>query len=394
MALRPQGNLQPERRRRLEVTFQRRAIRMVVAGAVLWLSSGCHAVVLSKTAHLLPLERAAYVVPLPAGFPTPLVPSDNSMTPATVTLGRSLFYDTRLSFNETQSCASCHQQRYAFTDGRRFARGSTGADHFRNTMGLANVAYEPTLTWGDPRVRSLEAQVLVPLTNEHPVEMGFARHREELVNRLRRDGGYARMFADAFPDQPEPVTIENVAKAIASFERTIISGRSPYDRLVHDADSAALGPSARRGMQLFFSERLNCSACHGGFTFGGSAVTAEGNVGPAPVFHNTGTYDGKGDDSGLASISHRRRDVGLFRAPSLRNVALTAPYMHDGSMVSLEQVIDHYAAGGPPRRGQKVELRPFVITPQEKQDLIEFLQSLTDTQLLTDAQLAEPHPGR
>ncbi|MEO8036982.1 MAG: cytochrome c peroxidase, partial [Acidobacteriota bacterium] len=268
--------------------------------------------------------------------------------------------------------------------------GSTGADHFRNTMTLANVAYEPTLTWADPRVRNLEAQVLVPLTNEHPIEMGFAGHREELVARLRRDEQYERMFSDAFPDVAQPITLSNVAKAIASFERTIISGRSPYDCLVHDADSAALSPSARRGMQLFFSERLRCSSCHGGFTFGGSAVTAEGNEGPPPAFHNTGTFDGRGTDRGLATISGRRRDVGRFRAPTLRNVAITAPYMHDGGMETLGQVIDHYAAGGPPRPGQKVELQPFVITSQEKRDLIEFLQSLTDVELLTDAKLGDP----
>jgi cytochrome c peroxidase len=320
--------------------------------------------------HLLPVVESP--IPLPPGFGLPPTPQDNPLTLAKAELGRYLFYDRRLSHNQTQSCASCHQQRLGFCDGRAHAIGSTGEEHRRNTMSLANVGYRHPLTWADPNVQTLEQQVHVPLTNRDPVEMGMADNFDELVARLRADPRYVRMFRDAFPDQRDPITIDNVARALASFERTLISAGSPYDRLVLYGDSNALSESAWRGRRLFFSKRLACASCHGGPDF---ARPPEGSV-----FQNTGIYD----------------SADKFRVVSLRNVAVTAPYMHDGSAATLADVIDDYAAGGRAARLQHrkpsagVAVRPFSITATEKRDLIAFLESLTDEDFLTNPHFSDP----
>jgi len=336
---------------------------------------------------------------LPPGFPPPRVPPDNPMTPAKVELGRRLFYDTRLSGNGTQACAGCHRQTLAFTDGRPRAVGSTGEVHPRSSLSLANVAYNVALTWADPDLRSLEEQALVPMFRERPVELGLAGRGKELVARLEADGLYAGMFRAAFPGEPGAIRIGNVTRALAAFERTLISGDSPYDRLVYQGRMDALPEAAWRGMRLFFSDRLACSKCHGGINFAG-VVVFEGMVGRVePVFQNTGLYNlgGPGndpaEDDGLRSVTHRRRDTGRFRTPTLRNIALSAPYMHDGSIPTLEAVIDHYAAGGRAGDNHRYKsplIRGFAITAAEKHDLIEFLRSLTDESFVTDARFADP----
>jgi cytochrome c peroxidase len=302
--------------------------------------------------HFLPVVASPFA--LPPGFGAPPTPADNPLTIAKAELGRYLFYDRRLSRNQTQSCASCHQQRLGFCDGRAHAIGSTGEEHHRNTMTLANVGYRRPLTWSDPNVLTLEQQVLVPLTHHDPIELGMDGHFDELVARVRTDSRYAAMFASAFPDQRDPITIDNIARAIASFERTLISASSPYDRLVLYGESNALSDSAWRGRRLFFSDRLGCAACHGGPDF---ATPSDGDV-----FHGQ-----------------------EFRVASLRNIAVTSPYMHDGHMLTLADVIDDYAA-----HGRKTLLRPFRITDDEKRDLIAFLESLTDERFLSDARFSDP----
>ena len=329
------------------------------------------------------------------------------MTAAKVELGRRLFYDRALSGNGTYACASCHRQELAFTDGRPRAIGSTGETHPRSAPSLANVAYSATLTWADPGLTRLEDQARIPMTNEHPVELGLAGHEDEALRRLRADPDYPRMFSAAFPEDAEPVSVANVTRALASFERTLISGDSPYDRLVYRDDKAALSESARRGMRLFFSERLNCSRCHGGFTFSGP-VAFEGARPIPPTFHNTGLYNLGGDGSypvdnpGLSGITGRKLDRGRFRAPTLRNVGLTAPYMHDGSIATLAEVIEHYARGGrlvpngplagdgrdSPRKSELV--RGFDLDARGKADLVEFLNSLTDRGFVGDPRFAAP----
>lgn len=327
---------------------------------------------------------------LPPGFPAPAVPADDPITPEKVRLGRHLFYDQRLSGNGTQACASCHRQERAFTDGRAHALGSTGAVHPRSSMSLANAAYAVSLTWADPRRTRLEDQALVPLTNTQPIEMGTLGHEAEVLARLREDPVYRDLFARAFPGARDAVSLGNVTRAIASFERTLISGRSPYDALVWEGDTAALSESAWRGMKLFFDKRLACAACHAGFTFSGPARW-EGAQAPAPSFQDNGLSGLTPEsDAGLFAISHRPIDRGRFRAPTLRNIAVTAPYMHDGRLPTLESVIAHYARGGTPGPNRNPLVKGFAITPEETCDLVAFLECLTDRTFLSDLRFGDP----
>lgn len=348
-----------------------------------------------------------YVLELPTGFPKPKVPPDNALSIEKIALGRFLFYDRRLSGSQSQACASCHQQALAFTDGRARAVGSTGEVHPRSAMSLTNVAYATALGWANPLLDSLERQVLVPLFNERPVELGLTGKEEEAFDRLRTDLRYQRMFAEAFPDQRDPFTLGNVVKAIASFERTLISGNTPYDRYVQGLDDHALSEEAFFGGRLFFSERLECFHCHGGFNFTAS-VTHEGNPFDETSFQNNGLYniDGRGsyppDNTGLFEITHIPSDMGRFKAPTLRNLSYTAPYMHDGSIATLEEVIDHYAAGGRtihsgPYAGDGSKnpyksnfVRGFVLTEEEKQQLLAFLRSLDDPEFVTNPRFSDP----
>lgn len=343
----------------------------------------------------------------PPGFPRIAVPEDNPMSLAKVELGRFLFYDTRLSGNETQSCGSCHQQALAFSDGLSHAIGSTGEVHPRGAMSLTNVAYNSVFAWANPLLTALERQALLPMFGELPVEMGLAGREHELMDRLRADARYQGMFPDAFPEDSDPFTVDNVIKAISAFERTLISGSSAYDRWLLQGDRSAMSEPARRGMALFFSERLECIHCHGGFNFSDS-VNHDGTVFQQIGFHNNGLYniDGEGtyppDNPGLYAFTGREQDMGRFRAPTLRNIELTAPYMHDGSLATLEEVIAHYEAGGRtieegPYAGAGSEspyksgfLVGFTLDDQEREDLLAFFRSLTDWDFVTDPSLSDP----
>jgi cytochrome c peroxidase len=294
---------------------------------------------------------------LPAGFPLPLTKPDNLQTPAKFALGRRLFYDRRLSANGTQSCSDCHQQSRAFSDGRSTAIGSTGEHHTRNAMTLTNAGYNASYTWDSTRVRSLEQQAIVPMFNTHPIELGVSGHEQEIVARFRDD---AAMFRDAFPGEWQPVSIRNIAKALAAFERALISGHSPYDRLVYGGDDKALSPSAWRGMRLFFTKRTGCSECHQGFNFSAESRYA-GHSKTKPVLVRNGVTEG------------------AFRVPTLRNIELTAPYMHDGSIATLDEVIERY-----------VVARKLTLDAGERADLVEFLRSLTDREFVSDVRFAAP----
>jgi len=320
-----------------------------------------------------PLDAGAnrgstYQWQLPPGFPQPCVPADNPMNDAKVELGRRLFYDRRLSGNGTQACASCHRPERAFTDGRARAVGSTGEMHPRGSQSLANVAYNTSFTWVEAGRRSLEDQALGPMYGEHPVELGAGGHEKELAATLLADSEITNLFVAAFPG--EPLDEVHVRKAIAAFERTLLSGDSPYDRFVWQDDREAMSNSARRGMALFFSPKLACARCHAGFTFSGP-VRFEGLAAEEPVTHDTGLG-------------------GRFRAPTLRNIAVTAPYMHDGRFATVEEVVDYYAAGGSHSAGQSRLLSGFRLSAEERCDLIAFLESLTDAHFLDDTRLSEP----
>jgi cytochrome c peroxidase len=333
---------------------------------------------------------------LPAGFPQPVVPPDNPMTTPKIELGRRLFHDTRLSGNRTFACASCHQQPHAFTDGRPQAIGSTGAAHARSSMTLTNVAYNASFGWADPSLRSLEAQMAVPMFNQHPIELGLKGREQEAVARFS-SAEDAADFRAAFPGDAVPITLPNIVKAIAAFERTLISGDSPLDRYLYQDDKSALTPDARKGLTLFFSNRLHCAECHGSFNLSGP-LNFEGAEKVELAFHNTGLYnvDGKGayplSDRGLFDLSGVQSDMGRFRAPTLRNIAVTAPYMHDGSVASLEAAIDHYSSGGLASPFRSARVRGFALTSAERTVLVAFLESLTDRAFLTNPAFAAPAP--
>jgi cytochrome c peroxidase len=328
------------------------------------------------------------------------------MSAAKVALGRYLFYDTRLSGNGTQSCGSCHMQERAFTDGRPTSLGSTGESTPRNAQGLANVAYSPTLTWANPSLVTLERQMETPLFGEHPVEMGLNdRNRRAVLARLRRDARYRVMFRRAYPGQGAPVAWGNIVRSIAAFERTIISGRSRYDRYLQG--SATLTAAETRGKDLFFGERAECHHCHGGFNLT-DQTTYRGAPAEPALFHNTGLYDIDGvggypiPNRGVFELTGRARDMGRFRAPSLRNVALTAPYMHDGTVATLEEAVGLYAAGGRvitggPNAGDgRVNpnrdplITAITLTDRDRADLVAYLRTLTDRSLVTDRRLSDP----
>lgn len=334
-----------------------------------------------------------YAWRLPRGVPRPKVPADNPMSEAKVRLGHRLFYDTRLSGNGTFACASCHQQKRAFTDGLAHALGSTGQQHPRSAMSLANVAFNASYGWANARTRTLESQMAVPMFNEHPIEMGMKGNEAAIVGRIAADPTDAAMFRDAFPGQP--IALDTIVKAIASFERTIVSANSPLDRYLYRDDRSALTEQAQRGMKLFFSDRLACARCHTGFNLSGPTVH-DGSADVAPTFHNTGLYnvDGRGaypaTDRGLFDSTHVPADMGRFRAPTLRNIAVTAPYMHDGSIATLGEVIGHYASGGLKSPVKSPRLKGFEISNAETEDLIAFLNSLTDEEFLSKPELGKP----
>lgn len=344
---------------------------------------------------------------LPSWVPKPLEPASNPTTPAKVELGRYLFYDTRLSRDGSKSCASCHEQARSFTDGLDRSPGVTGDLTHRNAMSLTNVAYFPVLTWSNPLLKHLEQQALVPLLGQEPVELGLAGMDEEVVRRLNEESIYRRLFAKAFPEVRGQISMATIVRALSAFERTIISVRSPYDRYRYEGDVGAVSDAVIRGEALFFSERAECHHCHNGLNFSDTVLHERNRAGEV-AFHNTGLYNlnGKGaypaDNTGIMEITGRPEDMGRFRAPSLRNVAVTGPYMHDGSIETLDGVLDHYAAGGRtiqsgPHAGVgrnnplKSSFIPgFALTAQDRSDLIAFLNSLTDEQFLRDPRFSNP----
>jgi cytochrome c peroxidase len=389
------------------IAFAMAVVMEVVVASATWVRS-----VYGQVATVRPAAAPtrAWTWDLPSGFPTPKVPADNPMTREKVALGRHLFYDTRLSGNGTFSCASCHKQAVAFTDGLPRAVGSTGEVHPRGSMGLANVAYAPMLTWGNPLQKALEKQALVPMFGEDPIELGLSGMEEKLLARVREVPRYKTLFAAAYPGQSDPVSLDHIVKAIASFQRTLISGRSPYDAF-KAGNTKAISAAAQRGEELFFGEKTECFHCHGGFNFTG-ASDYEGKGFTEIEFHNTGLYniDGKGRyparNTGVHEVTGNDDDMGKFKAPSLRNIAVTAPYMHDGSIATLEEVIEHYNAGGRtvtrgPNAGvgstnpYKSEfIKEMGLTPDEKRDLVAFLRTLTDSTFLRDPRFSNPWSSR
>ena len=353
------------------------------------------------------MTMTAYTVSVPPGFPLPKIPEDNPLSAEKITLGKRLFYDNRMSSNNTMSCASCHLQSQAFTDGLLTPVGSTGEVHPRNSMTLTNAVYNSRLNWANPMIKTLQAQALIPMLGESPLELGWSGNEQKILDSFRVDPIYRDEFVQAFPGEVEPFTEGHVAKAVAAFVSTLISGNSAFDKSLYQNDSTAMSDSAKRGRDLFFSERLECFHCHGSFNFSQSVIH-NGTSFDEIEFHNNGLYNigGTGaypdNNRGLWEFTFKAEDMGRFRAPTLRNVELTAPYMHDGSIATLEEVIDHYARGG-----RKIEsgeyagdgarspfksefINGFVLTEAEKTDLLNFLKSLTDWEFVCDKRFSDP----
>jgi cytochrome c peroxidase len=321
---------------------------------------------------------------LPKGFPHPIVPDDNPMSDAKVLLGKKLFFDSDLSFNQSTSCASCHQPEFAFSEPKETAVGSTGQRHRRNTQSLVNVAYNSNLTWAHSGLNQLEQQILIPMFSEDPIELGITGHESAVLQRFEKLD-YAVLFEDSFDNRQ--VTFDKIVKALASYVRSLTSFASPFDEYAYQNNDDAMTDAAKRGMELFFSEQFECFHCHGGFNFTQSSQHETQRLDLRP-FHNTGLHnvDEKGaypvSDQGLIEVTLQSHDMGKFRSPTLRNIQVSAPYMHDGSLATLDEVIEFYAAGG---RGLGIAnplkspfLVGFALELEQKQELIAFLQSLTD----------------
>jgi cytochrome c peroxidase len=314
--------------------------------------------------------EARYAWQLPAGFPEPAVPRDNPMSVEKVRLGRTLFFDPALSSSGAISCSSCHDPPRAFTDGLARSRTASGELLAHNAPTLVNAAYGASFGWETPEIRTLEQQMHRPLFSEHPVEMGLAGREREVVAQLESDADYRALFDAAFSAESRPVSIDNLVRAIASYERSLIHGDSPFDRYVFRGEHTAVGNAAKRGLALFYSPRLGCANCHSGFNFTGTWNEAAREPAPPAMARN--------------GVAQRP-----MRVPTLRNIALTGPYMHDGRLGSLAAVIDHYEHAGQHRADDR-RLRSFTLNATERVDLLAFLESLSDAQFTADAAAGRP----
>ena len=301
----------------------------------------------------------------PAGYSVEemraLMPADNALTEARAQLGKRLFYEQRLSRDGTVACATCHHPERAFSQPSAVSTGTAGRRGTRNAPALVNLAWSQHLFW-DGRVATLEEQAGKPI--ENPDEMDLPL--DEAVRRLDGDASYRRGFAAAYAAAPSEI---HLRQALASFLRTLVSGQSPYDRLLRGAD--ALDPAAKRGLALFFSDRTACFHCHPA-----GPLTNDG-------FFNDGSFVA-GGDPGRMAITGRSGDLGKFKVPGLRNVAVTGPYMHDGSLATLEEVVEQYARGGRGGPNTDPAIAPLALTTAEKADLVAFLRALTDEVFLAD----------
>ena len=293
---------------------------------------------------------------LPEGVAPPAVPADNAMSAAKVALGRRLFYEADLSVDGTMSCASCHGQRDSFADGNRTHPGVHGDPGLRNVPSLLNVAWASPLTWADPHQTTLEAQALVPVTGDDPVEMGMKGQEAEIARRLSGNDCYRKLFRAAFPKEKGRIDMGNVARALAAFQRTMVSFDTPWDRARAGGD--ALPEAAARGEALFRGK--GCAGCHSGVQFSDNAL------------HPFAT---SARDRGAARVPGLAADEGRFRTPGRRTVMLTAPYLHDGSAATV---------------GEAVARHGIVLDTAELADVTAFLDALTDRSITTDARFKAP----
>lgn len=309
-----------------------------------------------------PIDTDKQLTTAPAGFPQIPFTDENPYTRAKWELGKKLFYERALSIDYSISCASCHKVANAFSDNVALSSGAGNAAGVRNSPTLANVAYHPYFT-REGGVPTLEMQILVPIQEHNE----FNNNIVDIAERLNDMPEYVAMSQNAFGRDPDPYVI---TRALGIFERTLVSGNSSYDRYMR-GDSAALSEQAKRGMQLFFSKRTNCSSCHSGFNFTNYS------------FENNGLYEVY-YDIGRKRFTGKEEDIARFKVPTLRNIAVTAPYMHDGSIRTLSDVVSHYNTGGAMHKNKSELVKPLGLSRKEQSDLVAFLQSLTDHQFITN----------
>lgn len=310
-----------------------------------------------------------YPLDVPSWFPKMEIPAENQLTQARVDLGRKLFYEPLLSLDSSISCSSCHLQEKAFTDGRLLSLGVDDAIGMRNAPTLANIGFAPYF-FHDGGVLTLELQSQQPIFSVDEMRFSIAGFLQRIAN----DQEYKRMFQEAYGREPDAF---GITRAIASFERTLISGNSRFDQYEYQGISDALSASEIRGRELFFSSQAKCSSCHEPPLFTNYA------------FENIGLYLNYAD-SGRARISHLEEDKGKFKVPTLRNIELTGPYMHDGSFQTLQEVIEHFNTGGVGHPNQSEDVKPLNLTEEQKADLVAFLSTLTDQAFIIDQRLSDP----
>ncbi len=316
---------------------------------------------------------------------------------ASIKLGHYLFFDNRLSSNHTKSCASCHSPNFAFTDGYRRSITPFGENVLHNAPSLLNIQEQRYFDWANPHANTLEAQIKRPLYTTHPIELGLNQHEEDVQKLFSQDSVYRELFSLCFPKEKQLYTLAQIEHCLVLYEKQLQSRQSLFDLKQLDV-------SAKRGEQLFKDTRLKCVQCHQLPDF---TTAAHSNIIDS-VYANIGLYNVTNTDSypiedaGLRLTTKRTQDDGKFKIPSLRNVALTFPYMHDGSVASLSEVIDIYSSGGReifdgPLKGDGKKnkykhpfIQGFKISVEEKKDLIHFLESLTDTSYLKNPFFLDP----
>lgn len=310
-----------------------------------------------------PSHFAPRFMEIPKGFDEIDFPDDNAFSQTRWELGKKLFYDPIMSIDGSVSCASCHNSALAFSDDVAFSLGVDNRIGTRNAPTLANVAYHPYYT-REGGIPTLEMQILVPIQEHNEFDFNIVL----LAERLKTDSSYIQMSLEAYDREPDAFVI---TRSLASFQRSLISGYSRYDHYENYDDPDALTQSEINGMELFFSDKTNCSQCHGGFNFTNYD------------FENNGLYQ-EYDDLGRFRLTGNDEDLARFKVPSLRNIGLTAPYMHDGSIQSLEEVIEHYNSGGENHPHKSAFIKPLNLNEREKEELIAFLRSLTDDSFVTN----------
>lgn len=324
-----------------------------------------------------------YQLEVPDWLGTPLIPADNPLTEEGIALGRMLFYDPIMSSDSSMSCASCHFQQMGFSDPAKFSTGVLGQQTSRNSMPLINLAFNPNGFFWDGRSASLEDQALHPVMDEVELNEDW----DNVVRKLQRHDQYPRRFRAAFGiEKRSEITKELTAKALAQFERTLISSNSRFDRIVYQNDGW-LSDSEQRGKDLFYVEPINpdhpgCSHCHGGVNFTDFSFRNNG-IDTVATLNDFA-------DKGLGIITGKIYDNGRFKVPTLRNIALTPPYMHDGRFQTLGEVLDHYKSGGHGVENEDPNIIAFPLSEQQKQDMIAFLQTLTDTSFANNPKFANP----